>query len=180
MQEINQKYIDLYSEFHKDASRYPGDSIRNGVKDIQRLINETGSKSLLDYGCGKGNQYTVENIHKDWDIDSLELYDPAVPKYSELPKGRFDGIYSTDVMEHIPEEVLPSVFSYIFENADKFIFLAICTKEAHAILPNGENAHCTVKPVEWWTKMVQRHNKNRILTHMKCYGNSNGYVVFNK
>ena len=96
-----------------------------------------------------------------------------------MPEENFDGIYSTDVMEHIPEEVIPSVFDWIFSHAEKFVFLGISTELAIAILPNGENAHCTIKSIEWWADMVNKHNINRIYTHLNCYGDSNGYLVLN-
>ena len=82
-------------------------------------------------------------------------------------------------MEHIPESVIPEVFDYIFSHANKFVFLGICTRLAIAVLPNGENAHCTVKPIEWWADKINEHNQNKIYTHLKCYGDSNGYMAIN-
>lgn len=180
MEEIRDKYIEQYRQYHETPGHYPGNSFGNGYHHITQLIEETGTRTVLDYGCGKGEQYTIHNFHIPWMIGMPTLYDPAVPAYSELPEGPFDGIYSTDVMEHIPEEVIPSVFDYIFNNADKFVFLGICTRLAIAVLPNGENAHCTVKPIEWWTDMINRHNTKKVLTHLKCYGDSNGHVVLNR
>ena len=65
--------------------------------------------------------------------------------YDTLPDGPFDGVISTDVLEHIPEEHLPETFDQIFSRAERFVFLAICTRKAIAILPSGENAHCTLR-----------------------------------
>jgi hypothetical protein len=83
-------------------------------------------------------------------------------------------------MEHIPEEQIPEVFEYIFSHADKFVFLGISTKLAKALLPNGENAHCTVKPIEWWTSMVEKHAPKRVYTHIKTYGECNNYHILNE
>ena len=33
--------------------------------------------------------------------------------------------------------------------------------------------------IEWWADMVNKHNINRIYTHLNCYGDSNGYLVLN-
>ena len=49
------------------------------------------------------------------------LYDPGVEQFEKMPKGKFDGVYSTDVMEHIPEEELPESLEFIFSKADKFV-----------------------------------------------------------
>jgi 2-polyprenyl-3-methyl-5-hydroxy-6-metoxy-1,4-benzoquinol methylase len=34
------------------------------------------------------------------------LYDPGYPKHSALPKGKYDGVICTDVIEHIDEKDL--------------------------------------------------------------------------
>ena len=78
-------------------------------------------------------------------------------------------------MEHIPKEQLPQVFAHIFGKAQKFVFLAICTRPAIAILPSGENAHCTVKEPDWWEKHIIKSNKNKIHTEVHWYGNHNDY-----
>ena len=42
-----------------------------------------------------------------WEI---RLYDPCVPRFSTFPAGlQFDGVISTDVLEHIPNVDLPWV-----------------------------------------------------------------------
>ena len=108
------------------------------------------------------------------------LYDPAVPEYENLPDGPFHGIFSTDVLEHIPEHQIPETIKEITFRAERFVFLAICTRPAIAILPNGDNAHCTLKPIEWWADMVKKHSYRQVYTHIKTYGDSNGYEIINE
>ena len=176
MEEIKQKYIEQYKLYHNngwgDGVSYPAQH-----QHIVDLVKDTQSTSLLDYGCGKGKQYTKQGLHNAWGFMPT-LYDPSIPEFDKLPEQNFDGIYSTDVMEHVPESVIPEVFDYIFSHADKFVFLGICTRPAVAVLPNGENAHCTVKPIEWWVEQINKHKP--VYTHLKCYGNSNGYQVLNE
>ena len=107
--------------------------------------------------------------------ENLFLYDPAYKEHNTLPDRTFDGVISTDVLEHIPEEVIPKTLYQIFERAKKFVYLAICTRLANAILPNGENAHCTVKEPDWWEKHIIKSNKNKIHTEVHWYGNHNDY-----
>ena len=177
MEQIKDKYVEQYKLYHQngwgDGVSYPTQH-----KHIVDLIADTQSKSVLDYGCGKAQQYKKLGLHNDWGF-MPSLYDPSIPEFSKLPEQNFDGIYSTDVMEHIPESVIPEVFDYIFSHANKFVFLGICTRLAIAVLPNGENAHCTVKPIEWWADKINEHNQNKIYTHLKCYGDSNGYMAIN-
>ena len=55
-----------------------------------------------------------------------------VPEFETLPDGPFDGIISTDVLEHIPEEQIPETINMITKRADKFVFLAIATSPANS------------------------------------------------
>lgn len=163
------EYLDQYKLMHEDPDRYPGDSLQIHANAIYKLISETGSKSLLDYGCGKGYQYTKKNLHVHHFGGIMPaLYDPAVETHNVLPEGKFDGVISTDVMEHIPEQELDDALRQIYSKADKFVYLGICTVLAQAILPNGENAHCTVKPVEWWINKIEPHAT--VDTTIYCYG----------
>ena len=179
IKEIRNKYVSLYRQHHKLIPSYGGKAYPNNHAYVLKLVKETKSTILLDYGCGKATQYTEKKLHKDWGF-MPSLYDPGVPKYSVLPVGEFDGIYSTDVFEHIPKEVLPSVIEYIFKNAKKFVFLGICVRPAIHILPNGENAHCTIKPIEWWVDMVNTHAPKKVYTHIHTYGLENKYEILNK
>ena len=40
--------------------------------------------------------------------------------------------------------------------ANKFVYANIACHRAKATLPNGENAHCTARPVEWWKPMIEK------------------------
>ena len=93
-------WIEEYKKFHKEHSNYgSGGAIKFYWKHIDDLIKDTKAETLLDFGCGKGTVYEVN----DWDWPKPSLYDPAIPEFENLPDGPFHGIISTDVMEHIPE-----------------------------------------------------------------------------
>jgi SAM-dependent methyltransferase len=145
--ELSEQYRLLH-----EAGHFPGFSIRKHVTSIDGLIRKTGSKTILDYGCGKGRQYAELNLHKYWNVEPT-LYDPAT--FPEKPEGRFDGVVCTDVLEHIPEEDLREVLREIFNYSRKFVFLSICTREARKTLPDGRNAHLTIKPEEWWLSLME-------------------------
>ena len=181
-------YIDQYKEAHKDSTRFPGISIRYYVKDIAQLIDQTDTKTLLDFGCGKGEQYKNVELMSKWGKLPNEvwgimpkLYDPAVETHNVFPDEKFDGVISTDVMEHVPEDAVDVVLEQIFSKADKFVFLAIATylgKPTSYKLPNGESPHITVKPDAWWIEQISKHIPDGVKVSVSFNGrNSAGKQV---
>lgn len=161
---------DLYRRMHLEGEKFlnippdrtfPGESLPAQAARIKRLVASTDSLSILDYGSGKGKQYDPRNVRLPdgssaasiqdyWDVDYVRCYDPSYPPLSKLPAGKFDGVISTDVLEHCPEEDMPWIVEELFDYAEKFVFASVTCCPARKRLPNGENAHCTVKPAEWW------------------------------
>ena len=80
-------------------------------------------------------------------------YDPAIPEFAEMPVDKVDLVICTDVMEHIPEDDVDALFATI-RSLSKHAFFNISVREAKEILPNGENAHCTVQPPPWWRQRL--------------------------
>lgn len=173
------RYRDLlrmYQEMHQVGERFhglpaektfDGRSLRPQAARIKRLIDETGALRILDYGSGKGQQYnalpfsagdgqTWDSVIDYWGVDEVVCFDPAYAPYSKLPEGRFDGVISTDVLEHCPEEDVGWIAAEIFSYAERFVYATIASYPAHKHLPNGENAHCTIRPPEWWQDTLAR------------------------
>jgi len=79
------------------------------LNDIRQLINETGSKTVLDYGCGKGEQwdnpaYGDGRLLADVLKVKVTMYDPGVPAFDAEPEGQFDLVVCTQVLGCIPSE----------------------------------------------------------------------------
>jgi hypothetical protein len=166
--------LDQYKSLHIDGEKFlgtpadrvfPGQSLFPQLHKIKQLIDTTNALTLLDYGCGKGMQYNPltqqyaglkpgETVMDYWDIDSVHCYDPCVSVFSAAPTARFDGVISTDVLEHCPEEDIQWIVDEIFGYADKFVFANVACYPAKKRLPNGENAHCTIKSVDWWKSLI--------------------------
>lgn len=144
--------IDMNIILHQEGY-FQGLSTLSKVREIDRLIKQTGSKSLLDFGCGKGYQYSVHRVHKRWGV-MPKLYDPGVLEYSILTPEIFDGIICIDVMEHITESQISDTLDRIFSQATKFVYLFIATIPSHKSLPDGRNCHITVKPKLWWDNEI--------------------------
>ena len=172
--------VALYGRMHVEGETrlqippektFPGSSLSPHVGRIKALIEATGAKTILDYGAGKGMQYrpqpvivggrhVADGIAEYWDVD-VECYDAGYAPYSKLPKTTFDGVVCTDVLEHCPEEDLPWILDEIFGFARQFVYLNVACFPARKSLPNGENAHATVRPPQWWETLVRERAKSR-------------------
>ena len=83
------EWINQYKQYHaKNNTNYPGNNLKPQLHHIKDLVLDTKSETLLDYGCGKGLQYSKWKHHEDLGI-MPSLYDPAVPEYENLQMGLF-------------------------------------------------------------------------------------------
>lgn len=101
------KVIEDGKRHHRGAKTWSGGlAVRHGRR-IKAMIDRLGAKSVLDYGCGKGQQY-----HHEFDGQKLEAfwgvpvtkYDPALPSdwYEQrLPK--FEKFAPVHVLTTLPE-----------------------------------------------------------------------------
>lgn len=165
-----QYLLDQYRGLHVDGEKrmgmppdrvFPGMHLFPQLQRIKQLIDLTRARTILDYGCGKGKQYDPvtrpvaglgpgDTVMDYWDIDTVHCYDPCFAPFSALPEGRFDGVISTDVLEHCPEADIPWIVDELFGYAKAFAFANVACYPAAKHLPDGENAHCTIRDVEWW------------------------------
>ncbi|WP_424975166.1 class I SAM-dependent methyltransferase [Dinoroseobacter sp. S124A] len=110
-------------------------------------------RRIFDYGCGQAR--TVDWLAKIFDAEAYR-YDPGLPDHAERPEVTADLVICTDVMEHIPLEDVDRVLAEIRSISPHAFFNISCVKAAE-ILPNGENAHCTVRPARWWATRLGAH-----------------------
>jgi hypothetical protein len=110
---------------------------------ITELAKEYGVKTILDYGCGKGS--LVQLLNADFKVYG---YDPYVEEFAEVPVDQVDMVVSTDFFEHVDkiDEVMEDISAF----KPRVQFHTISNRKAAQILPDGNNAHCTVKPAGWW------------------------------
>lgn len=172
------RYSDLirqYERLHMEGdvrlnlpreNTFPGTSVFPQARRIRSLVQRTCASTLLDYGCGKGQQYEARNIEipgegvyetlQDyWDVDFIYCFDPAYPRFATLPELAVDGVICTDVLEHCPEDDLQWIVNELFSLADTFVFASVAGHPAKKVLPNGENAHCTQRSPEWWKALFE-------------------------
>jgi SAM-dependent methyltransferase len=157
--------LPLYGRLHAANRRYG----RGGTQYAREIIDFAGRhvggddgtpSRVLDFGCGKG--------------DLLDLlrgagmvaagYDPALAGFARWPAGAtFDLVVCTDVLEHLEEGTearrhggaegsgaLERACYLMRSTGAAAFFVAIHCAPAATILPDGSNAHCTVRPAAWW------------------------------
>jgi hypothetical protein len=169
--------VEMYSILHEEGAdraetvehrppekTFSGKMLVSHAPIVKRMIERTKSKSLIDYGSGKGQSYERKDIElgdevaptlkEYWGLERIRCYDPGYQPFSQLPEEPFDALISTDVLEHITEPDLPWILDEMFGLARCFVFASIACYPALKNLPNGQNAHCTVRPPDWWKGMI--------------------------
>lgn len=167
--------LDIYNKVHAEGiadqnlpaeDTFSGTSLAPHLHLIRDLIAATGSRTILDYGSGKGTKYKAadivikgeraKSVQAFWKVDKITCFDPGYPPFASLPTETFDGVICTDVLEHIPESDLLWILEDQFRYARKFVFGNIASYPAEKTLPNGENAHCTIQPAQWWHDLIRK------------------------
>jgi hypothetical protein len=146
---ITDQYREEQKRLHA-TGKYGTASLQYG-EVVSGLVEATGSKTLLDYGCG-----SMQNLKTVLDCDVAYLgYDPAVPKFSA--KEPCDFVVCIDVLEHIEPDLLDNVLDDLLMLAEKWAFFTVHTGPAMKTLSDGRNAHLIQKPASWWLpKFMQR------------------------
>ena len=174
---------DLYREMHEDrADKAPkqkrkgkkatfgGGSLTPHLATIGQLVEQHNPSTLLDYGSGKGLVYQDSPDHAPnsrykrlphWPGVTVTCYDPGYEPFAEEVEGRFDAVISTDMLEHVPEEDVPWVLDALFAHARRFIYVVAACFPARKHLPDGQNAHCTVMPPQWWVGQLEAAARRR-------------------
>ena len=172
--ELSKVYATMHDEGRPDVDHsagetFDGRSLEPHIDIIAKLLKDSGSKTVLDYGSGKGKLYqprpdAVEERCKRlpaWEGAEITCYDPGYDPFSELPSASFDAVISTDVVEHIPELDIPWILDEMFSRAEKQVYVVAACYPAKKILPDGSNAHCTVKQPAWWIAQMEAAAKRR-------------------
>lgn len=147
------------------------------LQHIQKMIQE--GEVVIDFGCGTGLAALVfldaglkvsmvdiaENCLGE-NIRNLIHLMPEALKFTraclwdlpiEFPVG--DWIYSTDVLEHIPEEKIEAVLSMMASKTRKGGAIQIFTVQDDMGEIVGEVLHLTVRPLSWWREKVASYFK---------------------
>lgn len=161
-----------YSERKKykqiwDNQKYTSPNAINFAKFVDKhvtsYINDEQTH-LLEIGCGdsttlnnlknviSNNTYGLDIYIKE---DSPYLFEATVWDMSFI-KVPFDYTISTDVLEHIPPEMVEKTIKEIIRVTHVKTIHAISTKPAVKDYC-GHKVHLTVKPLQWWQEQFKKH-----------------------
>jgi 2-polyprenyl-3-methyl-5-hydroxy-6-metoxy-1,4-benzoquinol methylase len=144
---ITEKYREANRRLHETNPNY-GTSSAKWAQKVVDLVEMTASRSILDYGCGKGHlAATLPQL-------GIREYDPAIPGKDTEPEPA-DLVVCTDVLEHIEPSCLDDVLKHIQSVTRKAAFLNIATRPAVKTLPDGRNTHLIIESESWWRERIE-------------------------
>ena len=123
--------------------------VAGAVKDVFSAFK---IETMLDYGCGGSNYdapgFIDELSAKDFfGLNRVFLFQPA---RNIDERNLVDAVVCFDVLEHVFIADVANTVRELFSLARRLLIVNVACYPAGALLPNGENAHITVRPPMWW------------------------------
>lgn len=116
-------------DLHKADEAYPGTYVFAYAPLIRDLALKHRCRSLLDYGCGKGRQYSKvhpkigSRLDNYWRVN-VTMYDPACRRYMAEPQfSKYDIVICTQVLGSIPVVDLPVIVDRVYGFARKAVYI---------------------------------------------------------
>lgn len=125
----HQRAVAEGARHHASSKTYSGSLLRPHKPYLSKMIARLGCESALDYGCGKGTQYTWRDpadgktLEEAWGFE-VAKYDPCWPPFAREPFGKYDLVMCTHTLFAIPFLDLNAVTLRLFELASKGVFIA--------------------------------------------------------
>ena len=170
MFQLSNQYNELLNQYkimaEEGYNRTDGSFVKNAYSDaephkfsdqLEKIISYFNAKTALDYGSGGSdlNKTKLCNGEKFIDYIGLNKIHSFEPARSKRNKRKSDIVLCFDVLEHIFINDVPWVINDLFKYANKCIVINVACYNAAALLPNGENAHITVRPPSWWLGQIE-------------------------
>ena len=152
------KLINFYKEMVQKGYRNDLFNLRNYREFIKENVFNREINSVLDYGAGKSDwtakgfdNKSNQSAKEYFNIKEVNLFDPSI---DIMNKTVSDCVTCIDVLEHIFLGDLKNVLIDIYKHAKKIVVIHVACYLAAAKLPNGENAHVTVRRPDWWKGFI--------------------------
>lgn len=160
---LRERTLEKVREWHAGNKTFTGRRTMHSFPSLEALCGAYRPETLLDYGCGKGVQWSNRDIEfLGRVLPSLgealggvrpTLYDPGVPEYEIAPVGLFDCAIAVDVLEYVPEPDLPRVLAEIFGHASAFVYFhTSVTRPAKDCTPDEP----WNRTAPWWVSQFVR------------------------
>ena len=163
-----EELVKLKEKMAKEGySRRDGVKVKTAFSDFElrkfrnickEKISNKSIKTLLDYGGGGSNwdepnfePSTGESAKQFFKVSEVNKFEPA----RKLKKKKLsDCVICIDVLEHIFIADVPNVVNELFSLSKNLLIINVACYKAAAILPNGENAHITIRSPVWWKGII--------------------------
>jgi hypothetical protein len=134
-----------------DIGNYKSQCAAPFVDFIKERVNKTDR--ILEIGSGDGT--TMFGLRElGYDITGTDIYsthkDIIECSVWKLPfkDNEFDVVISTDVLEHLPTDMVDKSISELQRVAKRHIHIVACWADRQRV--KGEVVHKTVRPISWW------------------------------
>jgi hypothetical protein len=144
---ISDEYLALQKKLHERFDYGASGALR--AKAVHRLVESLGTRSVLDYGCGKGL------LAKELPFPIWE-YDPAIPGKDERPRAA-DLVVCTDVLEHVEPAFLQETLSDLTRVTKKVGYFVVHTGPSNKTLADGRNAHLIQEGEGFWRDALSKY-----------------------
>lgn len=130
------------------SQKWGGDGAKHTAA-VLAFADALGAVTILDYGCGRGMLALSIAPRR------VSEYDPGIPGKDGMPKP-CDLVVCTDVLEHVEPDKIDAVLDHLRRLSGKGTYVVAATREANAVLPDGRNAHLTVRDGSWWIEKIEQ------------------------
>jgi hypothetical protein len=148
-------------ELHNTTRKWQGEGTLQYLDLIKQNIDQFDCKTMLDYGCGKGVQYTEHRIQDKLGLDLNNIYqfDPAWGPASKEPdwNKQFDCSICLDVLHFVTEEELQMIKARLEKSTSKVCIVGIqvgSPKPLSLVL----KPYVLIKTAEWWQEQFANWN----------------------
>jgi hypothetical protein len=161
------RIVENGKQFHTNTKSWNGLHSIPYAKKIKELVEKHDAKSLLDYGCGKGYQYTMNTewepgvattLDKYLGVSEVGKFDPCWPEFDRYPSldKKYDGVILIQCLGFIPDDDLIVLRQHLETLSTKFCYIGelfsgtkadVKPKKLKLIEPDN----CTIgRSVEWY------------------------------
>lgn len=168
--------VELGKQFQLNNSSWGGTDCKNYHNQIRYLMDKYNAKTVIDYGCGKGMQYTnlvpygmpdnqdtePMTFQTRINAESVYKFDPCVKEFEIEPVGQtFDAVICTQVLGSIPDDDIAWIKDKFMNYATKFVFIGLHdpTKPAKSKKRIYDPRHLTHdRSIEWYQEQFKDWN----------------------
>jgi len=126
--------VNISAHYHAGHKTWNGFSQLAYVNDIKALVEKHNANTLLDYGCGKGQQYiekleytprVFQTFNEYVNVESFYKFDPCWSEFKKPPPEtqKFDAVIMIQAIGFIPDQDISVLKNILMNHTTKFCFI---------------------------------------------------------